>query len=80
MKYKLWFRNGHTARTAPSMDEAIRIARQVLGASRVYRGVQYVTDEPSGDDRRTVEALDIWRSRIDASSQRSVSADCVITW
>lgn len=80
MKYKLNF-NGGRERTARSMYEAIRIARQVLGAQRVYRGAQYVTDTDWKDgQRRTVDALDIWKSRSNAGRQMDAPADCVISW
>lgn len=63
------------------MAQAIRTARAILNAERVYRGAQYVTDEPAeGGNRRTVEALDIWTRRKCATMQMDTSADCVITW
>lgn len=80
MKYKLWFKSGQPQRTAKSMKEALLTARAILHANRVYRGAEYITDEPNGDDRHTVEALDIWTSRKAAKSEQGVTADCVITW
>jgi hypothetical protein len=80
MKYTLWFKAGQLTREASSMREAIQTAKRVLYADRVYRGSRYLSDEPDGDDRRTVEALDVWTSRKNASAEMSTPADCVITW
>lgn len=71
-KYTLSFVNGRTMKIG-SMDQAIRMVRAQLGAPRVYRGAQY--EHPDGG-----MALDIWRTKADATAERGVCADCVITW
>lgn len=80
-KYTIERSNGQSARTAESMKDALRISREWLCVSRVYRGAQYFTDRPSDDDgRETCNALDVWRNRIDASQQSAHAADVVISW
>lgn len=81
MKYKLYFAGkADLMKSATSKRKALAIARQVLGVDRVYRGSEYITDEPDGEDRRSVEALDVWASRSNARRDMDACADCVITW
>lgn len=82
MKYELYFagRSNRIYRTG-SMRMALAIAKDVLGAERVYRGAQYGTDQPGDDGERiNVNALDIWTSRTNASREMDTTADCVISW
>jgi len=78
--YKLWFRNGSKERTTTSKVRAVQIARDVLGADRLYRGAEYQTDETDGEERRAVTAMDLWQDKASASREMGLSADCVITW
>ncbi len=82
MTYRIDRSNGES-RTASSMSGALRIARQMVGSQRVYRGAEYTTDRPSDDgrnDRVIVEALDIWRTKSAAQQQNGACADVVISW
>jgi len=79
MNYTIHFSDGRR-KTATSMNQAIDITRRELGVERIYRGARYVTDEPAGEDRRVVEALDLWTTRADAMQVRDVPARAVVTW
>jgi hypothetical protein len=80
MKYTIERSNGTPARHATSLRKAISIARAMLSVPRVYRGAQYLTDRPNGEDLESCEAIDIWRRRDWAHFEMANSADAVISW
>lgn len=78
-------RSNGTHRTATSLADALRIARELLGVSRVYRGAEYQTDRPASEywkarglAREYCTGLDIWTSRKGAAE--GSQAPVVISW
>ena len=83
-KYRLDFASypDQTPQFARTMADALRIARRVLLADRVYRGARYDTDCEDRDwngDRRMVEAVDLWTSRRQAEMEQNAPAHCVVS-
>lgn len=78
-KFRIERYNGQAAREANSRGAALRVAREMTGATRLYRGAaNYQTDWADGEDRGYGYATDYWTSRRNASQEMSGPADVVI--
>jgi hypothetical protein len=60
------------SRTASSLGEALRAARLLLNADRVYQGARYKNEDGA-------DCLDVWTSRRNAQRQMNAQADAVIS-
>jgi hypothetical protein len=80
MKYEITYRKNGLTETTDSLWTALRLTRSMLNVDRVYRGAEYQTDRPQGDDREPCTALDIWIDRRMAASETPIMADAVISW
>ena len=79
MRYTIERSNGEK-RTANSINGALRIARNMIGVSRMYRGALYTTDRSGANDRIECYALDIWTTGEQAIRENGSQAPVVISW